>query len=396
MELNDLLKRMVAQKASDLIIKSGGVPAVRVNGKIQFLDMPPLTIEDVRRFCDAFLMEETRKIFEEYGEADAAYHLPEAGRFRINLFRRQGEMGVVFRHIRDNIPSFAELCLPVAQLQRLSLLSRGLVLITGVTGSGKSTTIASMIQYINTLAKKHIITIEDPIEYQYYDKQSVISQREIGLDTEDFATALKYCMRQSPDVIVIGEMRDKETMEAAVNAAETGHLVLSTLHTVNAVQTIERIINLFPPDQHNLIRMQLSLNLEGVIAQRLLTRIDADGRLPAVELMFGTPLIRELIAEGKTKALAKAIEDEHSHYSTQTFNQSLCQLYTEGKITLEEARSASDNPDDLELQVRGIRRGGDMSKSPMGGGETHAAQKQKGATSARVKLGASQYDGQEG
>jgi twitching motility protein PilT len=382
---------MVAEKASDLIIKSGGVPAVRVNGKIRFLEMPPLTLDEARSYCDAFLMEETRRIFEEYGEADAAYLLPGTGRFRINLFRRQGEIGVVFRYIRDNIPSFAELCLPIAQLQRLSLLSRGLVLITGVTGSGKSTTIASMIQYINALAKKHIITIEDPIEYQYYDKQSVISQREIGLDTEDFATALKYCMRQSPDVIVIGEMRDKETMEAAINAAETGHLVLSTLHTVNAVQTIERIINLFPPDQHNLIRMQLSLNLEGVIAQRLLTRIDADGRLPAVELMFGTPLIRELIAEGKTKALGKAIEDEHSHYGTQTFNQSLCLLYAEGKITLDEARSASDNPDDLELQIRGIRKGGDMSRlSPE---SEHAERKKKKDTaSTRIQLGASQYD----
>lgn len=247
MELNELLKRMADEKASDLIIKSGGVPAVRVNGKIHFLDMPPLTLAETRAYCDGFLSEETRRIFEEYGEVDAAYHLPGSGRFRINLFRRQGELGVVFRHIKDAIPSFAELNLPIEHMQRLSLLSRGLVLVTGVTGSGKSTTIASMIQYINTLAKKHIITIEDPIEYQFYDKQSVISQREIGLDTENFATALKYCMRQSPDVIVIGEMRDKETMDAAINAAETGHLVLSTLHTVNAVQTIERVINLFPP-----------------------------------------------------------------------------------------------------------------------------------------------------
>jgi len=390
MELNELLKQMVAAKASDLIIKSGGVPAVRVNGKIHFFDMPPLTLEEARRYCDTFLIDETRKIFEEYGEADVAYHLPGTGRFRINLFRRQGEIGVVFRHIKDNILSFAELCLPVAQLQRLSLLSRGLVLITGVTGSGKSTTIASMIQYINTLARKHIITIEDPIEYQYFDKQSVISQREIGLDTEDFATALKYCMRQSPDVIVIGEMRDKETMEAAINAAETGHLVLSTLHTVNAVQTIERIINLFPLDQHNLIRMQLSLNLEGVIAQRLLTRIDAEGRIPAVELMFGTPLIRELITDGKTKALAKAIADEHSHYGTQTFNQSLCLLYAEGKITLDEARSASDNPDDLELQIRGVRKGGDMSKLAVEG-EGSTPKKGKGSTSTHIQLGAKQY-----
>jgi len=392
MELNDLLKQMVAEKASDLIIKSGGIPAVRVNGRIRFLDMPALTLDEARRYCDSFLMEETRRIFEEYGEADAAYHLPGAGRFRINLFRRQGEIGVVFRHIKDAIPSFAELCLPVTPLQRLSLLSRGLVLITGVTGSGKSTTIASMIQYINTLARKHIITIEDPIEYQYFDKQSVISQREIGLDTEDFATALKYCMRQSPDVIVIGEMRDKETMEAAINAAETGHLVLSTLHTVNAVQTIERIINLFPTDQHNLIRMQLSLNLEGVIAQRLLTRIDAEGRIPTVELMFGTPLIRELIAEGKTKALGKAIEDEHSHYGTQTFNQSLCILYAEGKITLDEARSASDNRDDLELQIRGIRKGGDMSRLPTENNDVAAETKRKDKDTTRVKLGSSQYD----
>lgn len=390
MELNQLLHRMVETGASDLIIKSAGVPAVRVNGKIRFLEMEPLTLEETRSFCDAFLVEETRRIFEEYGEVDAAYHIPGLGRFRINLFRRQGEIGVVFRHIKDEIPSFAELNLPVEKMQRLALLSRGLVLITGITGCGKSTTIASMIQYINAVTPKHIISIEDPIEYQFYDRKSVISQREIGLDTEDFATALKYCMRQSPDVIVIGEMRDRETMEAAVNASETGHLVLSTLHTVNAVQTIERIISLFPSDQHNLIRLQMSLNLEGVLSQRLLTRIDAEGRIPAVEVMFGTPLIRELIAEGKTKAISKAIADENSHYGTQTFNQSLCQLYAESKITLEEARAASDNPDDLELRIRGIQKGGDMSKLPP---EVKTeTQNGRPKTTARLRMGAEQYN----
>ncbi len=389
MELNELLRRTVEAGASDLIIKSGGIPAVRVNGKIRFLETDRVSLQDVRSYCDTFLVEETRKIFEEYGEVDAAYHLDGSGRFRINLFRRQGELGVVFRYIKDEIPSFAELNLPVHALQRLSLLSRGLVLITGVTGSGKSTTIASMIQYINTVTQKHIITIEDPIEYQFYDKKSVISQREIGLDTEDFATALKYCMRQSPDVIVIGEMRDRETMEAAINASETGHLVLSTLHTVNAVQTIERIINLFPNEQHNLIRLQMSFNLEGVISQRLLTRIDEEGRIPAIEIMFGTPLIRDFVAEGKTKALHKAIADEHSHYGTQTFNQSLCELYAEGKITLEEARAASDNPNDLELQVRGILKGGDMSKLPR---QDAPEEKKRPSTTARLRLGSKQYD----
>lgn len=388
MELNELLQHMVEAGASDLIIKSGGVPAVRVNGRITFLDEEPVTLQDTRSYCDIFLVEETRRIFEEYGEVDAAYHVEGMGRFRINLFRRQGELGVVFRYIKDEIPSFAELNMPLQALQRLSRQSRGLVLITGVTGSGKSTTIASMIEYINSVAQKHIITIEDPIEYQFYDKKSIISQREIGLDTEDFATALKYCMRQSPDVIVIGEMRDRETMEAAINASETGHLVLSTLHTVNAVQTIERIINLFPNEQHNLIRLQMSLNLKAVVSQRLLTRIDAEGRIPAVEMMFSTPLIREFIAEGRTKAITKAIADEHSHYGTQTFNQSLCDLYVNGKITLEEARAASDNADDLELQIRGIRKGGDMSKMP---GED-AREGKRPSTTTRIRLGTEQYD----
>jgi len=364
MNINDFLKQMVEAEASDLIIKSDGVPAVRVDGKLSFLSDEALSAEEVEAFCNSLFNDDERRQFQENGEVDLSYHPKDIGRFRLNVFKRQGRAGIVFRHIRETIPEFEELGLPVQQMERIAQLQRGLVLVTGIAGSGKSTTIASALQYINRREQKHIITIEDPIEYQYFDDKCVICQREVGTDTATFASALKHCMRQSPDVILIGEMRDRETMEAAINAAETGHLVLSTLHTVNAVQTVERIMNLFPPEQHNLIRLQLSLNLEAVVSQRLLPRKGNGGRMPAVEILINTPLIGELLAEGRTRMLNKALRNEHSHYGTQTFNQSLCELYNSGKIELREAKLASENPEDLELEIRGIQRGSDMSRMP--------------------------------
>jgi len=355
---------MIEAGASDLIVKSDGVPAARVDGKLRFLADTALSNEQVEAFGDSLLNDNERRRFANDGEVDLSYQPEEIGRFRVNIFRRQGKIGIVFRHIKQAIPSFEDLGLPAEKMERISRLRRGLVLLTGVAGSGKSTTIASILQYINEHDYRHIITIEDPIEFQYCDKNSVFNQREVGSDTASFADALKHCMRQSPDVILIGEMRDKVTMEAAITAAETGHLVFSTLHTVNAVQSVERIINFFPPEQHNLIRLQLSLNLEAVVSQRLLRCKSGSGRIPSTEILFNTPLIGDLISEGKTRALPKALRDESSHFGTQTFNQSLCELYASGKIDLEEAKMASGNPDDLELEIRGIQKGGDMKRMP--------------------------------
>jgi twitching motility protein PilT len=241
-------------------------------------------------------------------------------------------------------------------MMKLSAHQRGMILVTGVAGSGKSTTLASLIEHINQSSNRHVVTIEDPIEYVFTEKQSVIDQREVGLDTADFMTALKSAVRQSPDVIFIGEMRDRETMEASISAAETGHLVMSTLHTVNAQQTVERIITYFPPYQHNLIRMQLSMVLVGVLSVRLLPKKGGKGRVPAVEIMMATPTIKDLLLTGKTKELNAAVSED-VHFGNQTFNESLKQLYTSGVIDLEEALSAADNPDELKLEIRGIQRG---------------------------------------
>ncbi len=364
MDINELLRLMVEASASDLIVKSEGKPAARVDGKLQFISEETLPGATIEAFCDELLNDYEAGLFREHGEVDLAYRIEGLGRFRLNVFRRQGLTSIVFRYIKDVIPSFADLGLPAKQMLQIANMQRGLVLLTGVAGSGKSTTLAAVLEYINEHDRRHIITVEDPIEYQYYDKKSVINQREVGSDTENFAAALKHCMRQSPDVILIGEMRDRETMEAALHAAETGHMVFSTLHTINAVQTVERIINFFPAEQHALIRLQLSLNLEAVISQRLLRRKGSTGRIPAVEILLNTPLIGEMLAAGDTRGLAKALSDEHDHYGTQTFNQSLCDLFASGTIDLDEAKLASDNPEDLLLAIRGIQKGGDVKRMP--------------------------------
>jgi twitching motility protein PilT len=254
------------------------------------------------------------------------------------------------------IPTFEDLNLPLMQMRKLAAMRRGLVLITGIAGSGKSTTIASMLEYINQTRHCHIVTIEDPIEYVYENKQSLVNQREVGIDTHDFIDALRMVVRQAPDVIMIGEMRDLQTMEAAISAAETGHLVFSTLHTVNAVQTVERIITFFPPHQHDLIRLQLSMVLQGVISQRLLPKKESAGRVPALEIMISSPTIKDILAEGRTDELLPALQ-EGDYYGNMTFNQSLKLLYEKGLISLEEAMTAADNPDELKLEIRGISKG---------------------------------------
>jgi twitching motility protein PilT len=265
--------------------------------------------------------------------------------------------------VKELPPTLEDLHLPVASIQRLAMLQRGLVLVTGVAGSGKSTTLAAMLHHMNERTNRHIVTIEDPIEYVFRDGKCAITQREIGIDTPDCHTALKSVVRQSPDVILVGEMRDHETVTATLTAAETGHLVLSTLHTVNAVQTVERIISFFPPHQHQTIRLQLALVREGVVSQRLITRRNAPGRLPAVEILLGTPTVKEMILEGRTRELPEALEEGHEYYGSQTFTQSLVQLVRDGLIDVEDALAYADSPDELKLALRGITKGAGAEES---------------------------------
>lgn len=351
-----LFELMVSGRGSDLFIKPGSKPSMRVDGDVQFVADEATSKEFARTLLEAVMAGRPLPP-PDVKEWDLAIEFPGIGRFRGNIFRQQGEMGFVFRHINDSIPSFEELGMPARPLQRLASLKRGLILVTGVAGSGKSTTIAAMLEYINQTRNSHIVTVEDPIEYMYTPTQSIINQREIGLDTESFADAMKHVVRQSPDVILVGEMRDKVTMEAAIQAAETGHLVFSTLHTVNAIQTVERIITFFPPHQHDLLRLQLSMVLQGVVSQRLIPKRDSKGRVPAVELMVSTPTIKEILQEGRTKEIYSAIAEGHEYYGSQTFNQSLKTLYQSSVISLEEAMAAADNPDELKLEIRGISRG---------------------------------------
>jgi twitching motility protein PilT len=348
---------MVKEKASDLVLRAGERPAMRVEGKIRFGSEERFTEEEAEALLAAVLPPEGVAEFRERMEKDVAFVVSGVGRFRCNIFLQRRRLGFAFRHIKENVPSLTDLHLPTRSILALSALQRGLVLVTGIAGSGKSTTLAAMIEHMNLHAERHVITLEDPMEFAFRDKRSAITQREVAIDTPDFATALKHVVRQTPDVILVGEMRDRETIEAAMQAAETGHLVLSTLHTVNAVQTVERILSFFPPHQHATIRMQLSLVLEGVVSQRLITRRAEAGRVPAVEVMLGTPTVKELLLEGKTRDLAKAVEDGHAHYGSQTFNQSLRSLVEEGLIDYEDALAAADSPEELKLVMRGISKG---------------------------------------
>ncbi|MGQ9589553.1 MAG: type IV pilus twitching motility protein PilT [Planctomycetota bacterium] len=355
MEFHEMLRKMVIEKASDLFLKVGSPPSLRIDGTVQFLDTDELTPQDTLEIFE-IIQDSKKEGLPQKTDVDVAYDIPGIGRFRVNIFRQKGYLGFVLRHVESEVPSFEELNLPAAILTKLACANRGLVLVTGQAGSGKSTTLAAIINYINETSNKHVVTIEDPIEFVFRDRKCLVDQREIGQDTSDFLTALKMAVRQSPDVILIGEMRDRETMEAALAAAETGHLVLSTLHTVNATQTVERIIHFFPPHQHDLIRLQLSLVLVGVISQRLIPKKSGAGRVPAVELMIQSPTIRELLRKGMTAELYSAVK-EGEYFGCQTFNQSLKHLYQEDLITLEHALAASDSPDELKLDLKGIQKG---------------------------------------
>ncbi len=377
MDLDELLTQAVKRHASDLHLKTDSHPVLRVHGHLEVQDdCPVLTREFLRRMAMRLLGEERYNDLMAGQEKDLAYTLEGMGRFRVNLFLAQGEVRGVLRHIPGRIPLFEELHLPKV-LERLASERRGLVLVTGITGSGKSTSLAAMIDFMNRGRNDHIVTIEDPIEFVHNDRKCVISQREIGHDSTTFAQALRAALRQDPDIILVGEMRDAETMEVALHAAETGHLVLSTLHTLNATETVNRIIATFPPHQEDQIRGQLSAVIQGIVSQRLVVRADGKGRVPAVEVMVGTGLVRDCIRESKkTPELPAVIAAGTSQYGMQTFDQSLLGLYREELITYETARDAATNPDDFDLKVKGIFSTGEMTW------EVKSDQKPQGAAAA--------------
>jgi twitching motility protein PilT len=355
LRLDDMLQEMVEKGASDLFVKAGVPPHIRVDGRILPLSYAELSITDVQDLACGMMTEEQIESFERYPEMDLAIGVSGVGRFRVNLFRQRGTTSMVFRHITRPNFSFEDLMLPSA-VRKLAEATRGLVLVTGTTGSGKSTTLAAMINHINENRRCHIVTIEDPIEFLHSDKQAIISQREVGFDTKTFEDALRHVLRQAPDVILIGEIRDLESVKTCIAAAETGHLVLSTLHTINAVQTVERIINLFPAYLHDQVRMELGLGMQGVISQRLLPRKRGTGRVPAIEIMIGSPTIKKLINEGKTLELLPAIEDG-AHWGMQSFNQSLYWLIKSDYVKFEDALQYATSPEELRLMVEGISTG---------------------------------------
>lgn len=347
------LAGMVKSGASDLILRAGGRPSQRIDGRIHFLPGRVPGPGPLLEVLEGILGPKRMETWRERGSVDAALHLDGLGRFRLNAYKQMGEPAVVVRRVSEAAPTLTELNLPAEELRTLALKRRGLMLVTGVAGSGKSTTLAAMIQYVNNTVERHVITLEDPVELLFQEHMCVISQREVGTDCTDFEDGLRHALRQSPDILLIGEMRDAETVTAALDATETGHMVMSTLHTVNAPQTVDRILSFFPPEQHQQVRMRLADNLAGVLSQRLLPRADGKGMVPAYELLISTPHVRELLTEGKTAELARAIE-LGSEKGLTSFNECLRRLVVERAVDLQEALAASDRPDELVLALRGI------------------------------------------
>jgi len=355
MDLGELAKIAVERKASDLHIKVGSPPVIRIDHRlIPLTEKPRITQEDAIRMIFPLMNEIQRENFKIKHEIDMAHSVPGLGRFRVNVFQQRSTIGMVMRVIPMKILTIEELNLPPV-VEKLAMETRGLILVTGATGTGKTTSLASMVEHMNTQRTAHIITIEDPIEYLIRDKKCLVNQREVGVDTDSFADALRSALRQDPDVILVGEMRDYETISTAILAAETGHLVLSTLHTVDAAETINRIISVYPPYQQRQVRLQLASLLKGIVSMRLIPRADGRGRVPAVEVMVVTQTMRECIVDpDKSRKIPDFIAAGHSQYGMQTFDQSLMILYKRGLITYEEALLWASNPDDFALRVRGI------------------------------------------
>lgn len=365
-KIDDLLRVACSFGASDLHVKVGSFPFMRIGGELRpVVDSVRLTPEDTLDMAFSMMSNRQKQRFKEVCEVDIGYGVAGLGRFRANIFQQRGTVGIVMRVIPDQMRGMNELGLPPI-IEKISDEQRGLILVTGTTGSGKSTTLAGMIDRINSNRSGHIVTIEDPIEFLHRDKRSFVTQREVDVDTRSFAEALRGALRQDPDIILVGEMRDLETISTAMTAAETGHLVLSTLHTLDATETITRIVSSFPPHHQKSIRIQLAGILKAVISQRLVRAAKGGGRVPAVEVMVSTGLIRDcIINEDKTAQIRDAIAAGTSQYGMQTFDQSLFHLYQSGRITLEEALRGASNPDEFRLRIEGIRSTADQAKEEM-------------------------------
>jgi twitching motility protein PilT len=350
-EIDGLLKIMSEQGSSDLHVKAGSPPAIRLNGRLLMLhDLPSLTADQTAVLALGMMDERQKASFDNHREADFAYSLSGVGRFRVNVFHQRGSIGITLRRVATERATIQELGLPPV-IQRLADESRGLILVTGTAGSGKTTTLASMIDHINHTREGHIVTVEDPIEVLHKDDKCIINQREIGIDTESYADALRHVVRQDPDVILIGEMRDHETVSAALTAAEIGNLVLSTLHTIDATETINRVIDFFPPYQQKQIRLMLAATLKGIVSLRLIPSIQG-GLVAAVEVLVMTGTIREYINDPEKTYLIRDAMEEGEYYGMQTFDQSLLRLYQESRITLDDAIAMSANAHDFKIKVR--------------------------------------------
>jgi twitching motility protein PilT len=352
LKIADMLRSMVAQHASDVHLQAGAPPFMRLDGILKpFEGLPILTPMQTEQIAMAMMTESQRDLFNHRHELDFGFTIPHVARFRCNVFRQRGSVGIVMRVVQDVVPSFETLGLPSTLLSEFAGQARGLVLVTGPTGSGKSTTLAAMIDYMNRKFPLNIITVEDPIEILHKNQKSLVIQREVGLDTADFTSALKFAMRQDPDVIMIGEMRDKETVEAAITAAQTGHLVLSTLHTQDSIRTVNRIIDFFPPHERTQIRILLAESLLGIVSQRLMPRADGPGRTIALEVLVNTPLVRDYLKDDEKTPLIKEAMMQDNIRGMHTFDQHLVQLFIEGRITMEEALSASTSQHEFRLML---------------------------------------------
>lgn len=366
MEIDELLKISIERDASDLHLKAGNHPIIRVHGGLITLTaFPRLATKDTLELGDQLMTEYQKSRLKEELDIDLAYSLPGFGRFRGSIFFQRGSLAIALRIIPLEVRTIRQLLLPEV-LEKIALLQRGLVLVTGTTGSGKTTSLAAMIDHINAYRKENIITIEDPIEYLHKDKKSSISQREVGMDVRSFSRGLRATLREDPDVILVGEMRDLDTIETAILAAETGHLVLSTLHTLDTPESINRIVSVFAPHHQRQVRLQLASILKAVISQRLIPRMDAQGRVPAVEIMVATPYIQECVADKeKTGLIRDALAAGVSQYGMQTFDQSIFQLYRDGYISFEQGMKYSSSPDNFKLRVMGVQSTLDIAMEEM-------------------------------
>jgi twitching motility protein PilT len=367
MQIDDILRIALERKASDIHLKVGGVPYLRVDGELRPLnECPRLTAEDMLTMAFSMMSNKSKQKFKDSSETDFAYGLSGMGRFRCNVFQQRGNVGMVLRVVPTKIRNTDELHMPKV-IDTICEERRGLILVTGTTGSGKSTTLAAMVDRINSLRTDHIITIEDPIEFLHRDKKGIVNQREVDVDTATFGSALRAALRQDPDVILVGEMRDLETIQTALLAAETGHLVLSTLHTLDATETVQRVITVFPQEQQKQIRLQLASVLKAVVSQRLVRKSDNVGRVPAVEVLISTAFIRDcIINPDKTAQTREAIAMGGSQYGMQTFDQSLYDLWSRKLITYETALQTASNPDEFKLRAQGISSAAEMARQQMG------------------------------